>query len=348
MGRYGAGNNAAAAPSGGSGLDKLMGGGGGGERRGPQSDPPPPNRRGPQSDPPPRGGGGGFGGGDRGGGYGGGGGGSRYGQGGGGDARGGGGGGDMGRYTSSRPSGMGRYGSGNRFGALQKDAGPGMQARKEDFPQALPSSTVVKKEEPQHVKEARLALEKVKLEKRRLTEVAHREAQEAALLQKKADKKAAEEAEKAAIAKALSSPAAAADAFAAARFIKFGADMSWLKAEAAGLIKVAPTTEDQAALLLATQRHLATLNFPKDANGKGLVQQAFKLLFLNEVCDVEAFEMWRDADDAVSEAVPGKIKALTQTTEFFSYLDTVDDSDDDDDDDEEEAEDEMAAAPVPI
>ena len=65
---------------------------------------------------------------------------------------------------------------------------------------------------------------------------------------------------------------------------------------------------------------------------------------------MEAYEAWRDADDAVSEAVPGKIKALTQTTEFFAYLDTIDDSDEDDEegDEEEDEEDEMAPAPVPI
>ena len=62
------------------------------------------------------------------------------------------------------------------------------------------------------------------------------------------------------------------------------------------------------------------------------------------------YEAWRDADDAVSEAVPGKIKALTQTTEFFAYLDTIDESDSDEEGDEEEdeEEDELAPAPVPI
>merc|ERR1712100_693749 len=83
------------------------------------------------------------------------------------------------------------------------------------------------------------------------------------------------------------------------------------------------------------QRHLASLEFPKDAVSKGLIQQAFKFLFLCEVCDVEAYEAWRDADGAVSEAVPGKIKALTQTTEFFAYLDTIDESDSDEEGDEE-------------
>ena len=107
-----------------------------------------------------------------------------------------------------------------------------------------------------------------------------------------------------------------------------------LKTEAAGLIKVAPTTEDQAALLLATQRHLASLNFPKDNAGKGLVQQAFKSLFLTEVVDIDAFEAWRDDESEEREAIPGKIKTLTQTTDFFSYLDTVDDDDDDDEDED--------------
>merc|ERR1712216_674363 len=157
------------------------------------------------------------------------------------------------------------------------------------------------------------------------------------------EREAAEQAEQAAKAKALEDAETA-------RFAKHGGDVSWLKTDAPALKVVAPSTEEQASLLLATQRHLASLEFPKDANGKGLIQQAFKFLFLCEVCDVEAYEAWRDADDAVSEAVPGKIKALTQTTEFFAYLDTIDDSDEDDEegDEEEEQEDEMAPAPVPI
>ena len=238
-----------------------------------------------------------------------------------------------------------------------------------------------KKEEPKHVKEARLAMEKVKLEKRRLAEEAHRKEQEAAAAKKKAEREAAEQAEAAAKQKALEDAEKArvaglesakklegltgqsladavaklpdkpnADAFATARFAKHGSDVSWLKTDAPALKVVAPSTEEQASLLLATQRHLASLEFPKDANGKGLIQQAFKFLFLCEVCDVEAYEAWRDADDAVSEAVPGKIKALTQTTEFFAYLDTIDESDSDEEGDEEEdeEEDELAPAPVPI
>ena len=284
----------------------------------------------------------------------------------------------LGAGSSDRPSGMGRYGSGNRYGALQTGSSA-PAPRKEEFPTM--AAATQKKEEPKHVKEARLAMEKVKLEKRRLAEEAHRKEQEAAAAKKKAEREAAEQAEAAAKQKALEDAEKArvaglesakklegltgqaladavsklpdkpnADAFATARFAKHGSDVSWLKTDAPALKVVAPSTEEQASLLLATQRHLASLEFPKDANGKGLIQQAFKFLFLCEVCDVEAYEAWRDADDAVSEAVPGKIKALTQTTEFFAYLDTIDDSDEDDEegDEEEDEEDEMAPAPVPI
>ena len=342
----------AAPPSSGGGGDKwdnMFGG----QNRGPQSDPPPPSR------------------------YGAGGGESRYG--GGGDARGGyGGPSRYGAGSSDRPSGMGRYGSGNRYGALQTGSSA-PAPRKEEFPTM--AAATQKKEEPKHVKEARLAMEKVKLEKRRLAEEAHRKEQEAAAAKKKAEREAAEQAEAAAKQKALEDAEKArvaglesakklegltgqaladavsklpdkpnADAFATARFAKHGSDVSWLKTDAPALKVVAPSTEEQASLLLATQRHLASLEFPKDANGKGLIQQAFKFLFLCEVCDVEAYEAWRDADDAVSEAVPGRSRPLTQTTEFFAYLDTIDDSDEDDEegDEEEDEEDEMAPAPVPI
>ena len=139
----------------------------GGQNRGPQSDPPPPSR------------------------YGAGGGESRYG--GGGDARGGyGGPSRYGAGSSDRPSGMGRYGSGNRYGALQTGSSA-PAPRKEEFPTM--AAATQKKEEPKHVKEASLAMEKVKLEKRRLAEEAHSKEQEAAAAKKKAEREAAEQAE---------------------------------------------------------------------------------------------------------------------------------------------------------
>ena len=97
--------------------------------------------------------------------------------------------------------------------------------------------------------------------------------------------------------------------------------------------------QKQADLLFAAQRHFHGLDFPKDDAGKALVQQAFKSLFLTEVVDIDAFEAWRDDESEEREAIPGKIKTLTQTTDFFSYLDTVDD-DDDEEEDEDEDEDE--------
>ena len=124
--------------------------------------------------------------------------------------------------------------------------------------------------------------------------------------------------------------------FAAAFFAARGADLGWLKSEGDALKVVAPEgdVQKQADLLFAAQRHFHGLDFPKDANGKALVQNAFKTLFLTEVVDIDAFEAWRDDESEEREAIPGKIKTLTQTTDFFSYLDTVDDDDDDDDDED--------------
>ena len=68
-----------------------------------------------------------------------------------------------------------------------------------------------------------------------------------------------------------------ADAFATARFAKHGSDVAWLKTDAPALKVVAPSTEEQASLLLATRRHLASLEFPKDGNGKGLIQQRLQV-----------------------------------------------------------------------
>merc|ERR1712129_124556 len=115
-----------------------------------------------------------------------------------------------------------------------------------------------------------------------------------------------------------------------------GGDVAWLKTGAAALRAVAPDVPSQVGLIEAAKKHCASLEFPKDANSKSLVQQAFKSLFLSEIADVEAFEAWRDGDDD-SDA---KVKALMQTTEFFSYLDTIDDEETEDEDGEEEEEEE--------
>ena len=136
------------------------------------------------------------------------------------------------------------------------------------------------------------------------------------------------------------SPKPDAAGFAGAFFAKHGADVAWLKTEAAALRVVAPDVPSQVGLIEAAKKHCATLEFPKDANLKSFVQQAFKALFLSEIADVEAFEAWRDGDDD-SDA---KVKALMQTTEFFSYLDTIDDVETDEEeegDEEEEEEEEM-------
>ena len=115
-------------------------------------------------------------------------------------------------------------------------------------------------------------MEKVKLEKRRLAEEAHRKEQEAAAAKKRAEKEAAEQAEAAAKQKALEDAEKAraglesakklegltgqaladavaklpdkpnADAFATARFAKHGSDVAWLKTDAPALKVVAPST----------------------------------------------------------------------------------------------------------
>ena len=129
-------------------------------------------------------------------------------------------------------------------------------------------------------------------------------------------------------------------AFALAFYGANGADLAWLKPDRCGaaLRAVAPEGDvaAQVDLLFATQQHFHGLDFPKDDAGKALVQQAFKTLFLTEVVDIDAFEAWRDDESEERDAIPGKIKTLTQTTDFFSYLDTVDDDDDEDEDEDED------------
>ena len=72
------------------------------------------------------------------------------------------------------------------------------------------------------------------------------------------------------------------------------------------------------------------MGFPKAADGKEYVaQQWFKALYAFDVIEEDAFEAWRDEDD--DEERPGKIKLLTQTTEWFAWLEQAEEEDEDED-----------------
>jgi len=98
-------------------------------------------------------------------------------------------------------------------------------------------------------------------------------------------------------------------------------------------------TPAQFDILLGVQSHFADQNFPRDDKGQGLVQAAFKALYLNEVVSDEAQQYWRN-DESKSEKVKGKVDALVQSTQWFSFLDSLEDQDDDDEEEEEDDDDE--------
>ena len=86
----------------------------------------------------------------------------------------------------------------------------------------------------------------------------------------------------------------------------------------------------QLAVLYKVQAHLHEIGYPKTADGKENVsQQWFKMLYTFDVIEEDAFEAWRDEDDE-GEHPGDKIKVLTQTTEWFAWLEEAEEEDDED------------------
>ena len=86
----------------------------------------------------------------------------------------------------------------------------------------------------------------------------------------------------------------------------------------------------QLAVLYKVQAHLHEIGYPKTADGKeNVAQQWFKMLYTFDVIEEDAFEAWRDEDDE-GEHPGDKIKLLTQTTEWFAWLEEAEEEDDED------------------
>lgn len=93
-------------------------------------------------------------------------------------------------------------------------------------------------------------------------------------------------------------------------------------------------TSSHVAALYEVQRYCKKINFPKLEVGnvkKPLVDVIFKLIFKDEIIDDWGFISWCDDENELD--IPGKLDAITQTTEFINLL-----RDSDDKEEEEEYE----------
>ncbi len=94
---------------------------------------------------------------------------------------------------------------------------------------------------------------------------------------------------------------------------------------AAVAMLVYENTKAQVDTLYEIQKYCKSINFPKievvsdkKTTKKPLVDIIFKLLFKHEVIDHWGFISW--CDDSNDNDIPGKLDAITQTTEFINLL----------------------------
>ena len=94
---------------------------------------------------------------------------------------------------------------------------------------------------------------------------------------------------------------------------------------------------DQMRFLYAIQLFFHSISFPR-----GLIEKVFMALYQNDIVDEDAYMQYKyDVDDET----PGKMKAIIQTTEWLSWLETAAEEDEDDEDEEE---DDLLAPPMTL
>lgn len=111
-------------------------------------------------------------------------------------------------------------------------------------------------------------------------------------------------------------------------------ECAWADSERYGAALVSLVEDDadaQMQVLWALQQFCETEGFPK-INDEYLVQAMFRSMYKFDLTEPDAFELWKD--DESEEHSVGKMKAVIQTMEWFTWLD----EDDDEEEDEEEEE----------
>jgi len=89
--------------------------------------------------------------------------------------------------------------------------------------------------------------------------------------------------------------------------------------------------DEQMQVLWAIQKYCETQCFPK-INDEYLVQAMFRAMYKFDLTEPDAFDLWKDDESEANSK--GKMKAVIQTMDWFTWLE------EDDDDDEEEYEEE--------
>jgi len=111
---------------------------------------------------------------------------------------------------------------------------------------------------------------------------------------------------------------------------------AWAEADNYGAALV-PLVEDDAdaqmQVLWALQKYCETIGFPK-INDEYVVQAMFRSMYRCDLAEPGAFDLWKE--DESEENSRGKMKAVIQTMDWFTWLEEDDDSEEEEEEEEEE------------
>jgi F0F1-type ATP synthase assembly protein I len=91
--------------------------------------------------------------------------------------------------------------------------------------------------------------------------------------------------------------------------------------------------KEQMQVLWAIQKYCNTQGFPK-INDEYLVQAMFRAMYKHDLTEPDAFELWKE--DESEENSQGKVKAVIQTMDWFTWLEEDEDEEEEEEEEEEE------------
>lgn len=112
-------------------------------------------------------------------------------------------------------------------------------------------------------------------------------------------------------------------------------ECAWAEPEAYGaalLPLVEDNAEGQMQVLWAIQKYCDTMGFPT-INDEYLVQAMFRAMYKYDLAEPGAFDEWKE--DESEENSQGKMKAVIQTMDWFTWLEEDDEESDDEEEEEE-------------
>lgn len=102
---------------------------------------------------------------------------------------------------------------------------------------------------------------------------------------------------------------------------------------AALLQLVQDNIDAQMQVLWGIQKYCDDLGFPK-IDGEYVVQAMFRAMYKYDLAEADAFAEWKE--DESDDNMQGRMKAIIQTVDWFTWLDEEDEDEDEEDEEYEE------------